>query len=117
MGIIQKQALKSSVFLLIGFAIGGINILFLFPKLTSLDVNGLTRAFLDVGVVLSMLATLGTVPVIYKFSPFYRSHLKKQDNDLPFLTGIICLIGFIIICIKRFYYKKTWKSSVVCPKF
>jgi len=105
MGIIQKQALKSSVFLLIGFAIGGINILFLFPKLTSLDVNGLTRAFLDVGVVLSMLATLGTVPVIYKFSPFYKLHLKKQDNDLPFVTGIICFIGFIIICIAGFILK------------
>ena len=81
MGIIQKQAIKSSIFLLIGFAIGGINILFLFPKLISLDVNGLTRAFLDVGVVLSMLATIGSVPVIVKFFPFYKSHLKNEAAD------------------------------------
>lgn len=122
MGIIQKQALKSSVFLLIGFAIGGINILFLFPKLTSLDVNGLTRAFLDVGVVLSMLATLGTIPVIYKFSPFYRSHLKKDENDLPFVTGMICLIGFLIICVsgfilKDFIIRKLGKAPLFAQNF
>ncbi len=106
MGIIQKQALKSSFFLLIGFAIGGINILFLFPKLTSLDVNGLTRAFLDVGVVLSMLATLGCVPVIYKFSPFYRHHLKKNENDLPVITGLICLAGFLLVCLGGFIFRE-----------
>ena len=122
MGIIQKQALKSSVFLLIGFAIGGINILFLFPKLTSLDVNGLTRAFLDVGVVLSMLATFGTIPVIYKFSPFYRSHLKKNENDLPFVTGLICLIGFLIICVsgyilKDFIIRKLGKAPLFAQNF
>ena len=105
MGIIQKQALRSSVFLTIGFAIGGINILFLFPKLTSLNVNGLTRAFLDVGTVLSLLATMGTVPVVYKFYPFYRTHLKKEENDLPFITGIICLIGFVVICIGGFFFR------------
>ncbi|MEJ7610361.1 MAG: polysaccharide biosynthesis C-terminal domain-containing protein [Ferruginibacter sp.] len=105
MGIIQKQALKSSVFLLIGFGIGGINILFLFPKLTSLDVNGLTRAFLDVGTVLSLLATLGTLPIVYKFSPFYRTHLEKKDNDLPFVTGLICLGGFILIYAGGFFFR------------
>lgn len=105
MGIIQKQALKSSFFLLVGFGIGGLNILILFPKLTSLNVNGLTRAFIDVGTVLSMLATLGTIPVIYKFSPFYRSHLSKKDNDLPFVSGMICLAGFGLICAGGYFFK------------
>ena len=105
MGIIQKQATKSSIYLFIGFAIGGINILLLFPKLTALDINGLTRAFLDVSVVLSMLATLGTTSIIYKFSPYYRSLLKKEENDLPFVTGLVCLLGFIAICICGYIFK------------
>lgn len=122
MGIIQKQALKSSIFLLIGFGIGGVNILFLFPKLTSLDVNGLTRALIDVATVLSVLATLGSLPVIYKFSPFYRSHLKKEENDLPFITGIICLVGFIIICICGYFFhdfiiRKLGKSPLFAQNF
>ncbi len=122
MGIIQKQALKSSVFLLIGFCIGGINILFLFPKLTSLNVNGLTRALIDMATVLAVLATAGTVPVIYKFSPFYRSHLKKEENDLPFITGMICLCGFIIICILGYVFhdfitRKLGKSPLFAENF
>lgn len=122
MGIIQKQALKSSIFLLIGFGIGGINILFLFPKLTTLDVNGLTRAMIDVATVLSILATLGSIPVVYKFAPFYRSHLKKEENDLPFLTGMICLAGFIIICIcgyvfRDFIIRKLGKSPLFADNF
>jgi O-antigen/teichoic acid export membrane protein len=122
MGIIQKQATKSSVYLFIGFAIGGINILLLFPKLTALDINGLTRAFLDVSVVLSMLATLGTTSIIYKFSPYYRSLLKKEENDLPFVTGLVCLLGFIAICIcgyifKDFIVRKLGKAPLFAENF
>ena len=122
MGIIQKQALKSSVFLLIGFAIGGINILFLFPLLTSLDLNGLTRAFLDVGVVLSVLATAGSLPVIFKFSPFYRHYLNKNENDLPFITGMVCLTGFLIICaggyiFHDFMIRKLGKAPLFAENF
>jgi O-antigen/teichoic acid export membrane protein len=122
MGIIQKQALKSSIFLLIGFGIGGINILFLFPKLTDININGLTRAMIDVATVLSILATLGSIPVIYKFAPFYRSHLKKEENDLPFITGLVCLAGFIIICIcgyvfQDFIIRKLGKSPLFAQNF
>jgi O-antigen/teichoic acid export membrane protein len=122
MGIIQKQALKSSIFLLIGFGIGGINILFLFPKLTDININGLSRALLEVTVILSVLATLGTIPVIYKFSPFYRSHLKKNENDLPFITGMISLLGFILICLvgyifRDFIIRKLGKSPLFADNF
>ena len=122
MGIIQKQALKSSVFLLIGFAIGGINIIFLFPLLTSLDINGLTRAFLDVGVVLSVLATAGSLPVIFKFSPFYRYYLNKNENDLAFITGMICLAGFILVCaggyiFHDFIVRKLGKAPLFAKNF
>ena len=122
MGIIQKQALKSSIFLLIGFGIGGINILFLFPKLTDININGLTRAMIDVATVLSILATVGSIPVIYKFAPFYRSHLKKEENDLPFITGLVCLAGFILICIcgyvfQDFIIRKLGKSPLFAQNF
>ncbi len=107
---------------MIGFAIGGLNIIFLFPKLTSLNVNGLTRAFLDVAVVLSLLATLGTIPVIYKFNPFYRSHLKKEENDLPFVSGMISLAGFITICagghiFKGFIIRKLGQAPLFVENF
>ncbi len=103
MGIIQKQGVRSSIFLMIGFVIGGINLLFLFPKVLTQEEIGLTRALIDAGTVLSVLATLGTIPVIYKFFPFYQSH-QKGRNDLAFFTGIICLLGFAAICLVGYFF-------------
>lgn len=98
MGIIQKQSIQSSVVILIGFAIGAINIIVLAPKLLTVEQLGLTRIISDAALTLSNLATIGCIPVIYKFIPFYRSYLPKEKNDLPFVTLIICLIGFLVVC-------------------
>ncbi len=122
MGIIQKQAIKSSIFLLIGFCIGGINILLLFPKLINLEINGLTRALIDVATVLSVLATLGTKSIVYKFYPYYQSNLNKKNNDLAAITGLVSLIGFVIICIggyifKDFITRKLGKSPLFADNF
>ncbi len=105
MGIIQKQGTRSSIFLLIGFCIGGVNLLILFPKIFTQEEIGLTRAIIDTATVLSMLATLGTSPVIYKFFPFYKSNTTKNNNDLPFITGLVCLLGFLLICVTGFIFK------------
>src|SRR6476661_2607660 len=104
MGIIQKQGVRSSIFLMIGFFIGAVNLLFLFPKVLSQEEIGLTRALIDAGTVLSVLATFGTIPVIYKFYPFYRSHARTK-NDLAFFTGLICLAGFVAICLVGYFFK------------
>jgi O-antigen/teichoic acid export membrane protein len=105
MGVIQQQGTKSSIFLLIGFAIGAVNTIFLFPKLFTQAEYGLTRALIDTATILSSLATLGSLPVIYKFYPFYRSHTRPKENDLPFITAVICLTGFLLICLAGFIFK------------
>ncbi|MDQ6814180.1 MAG: polysaccharide biosynthesis C-terminal domain-containing protein, partial [Bacteroidota bacterium] len=43
--------------------------------------------------------TLGSLPVINKFFPFYKTYLKPEKNDLPFLSLVFCLIGFLIMCL------------------
>lgn len=122
MGVIQQQGTKSSIFLLIGFAIGAVNTIFLFPKLFSQEEFGLTRALIDSATILSSLATLGSLPVIYKFYPFYRSHTKPKENDLPFITAVICLTGFLLICLfgfvfKDFIIRKLGKSPLFADYF
>lgn len=122
MGVIQQQGTKSSIFLLIGFAIGAVNTIFLFPKLFSQEEFGLTRALIDSATILSSLATLGSLPVIYKFYPFYRSHTKPKENDLPFITAVVCLTGFLLICLvgyvfKDFIIRKLGKSPMFADYF
>jgi len=94
MGIIQKQGIKSSIFIMIGFVIGAVNLLVLFPMFFSKNDQGLVRAMIDIGATLSVFCTLGTLPVVYKFFPFYNHYLGPKKNELPFLTLIINLIGF-----------------------
>lgn len=99
MSIIQKQSISSSIVIMIGFAIGAINLLLIQPKILTPEQYGLTRVITEAGVTLASMCTLGSMPVINKFFPFYKSYLKPKDNDLPFITLSICLIGFVIVCL------------------
>jgi hypothetical protein len=57
-------------FIFLGFLIGAINLLVLFPMFFSKNDQGLVRAMIDIGATLSVFCTLGTLPVVYKFYPF-----------------------------------------------
>ncbi|MFN8248686.1 MAG: oligosaccharide flippase family protein [Ferruginibacter sp.] len=122
MGIIQKQGTRSSIFLLIGFCIGGINTVLLFPKVFTQAEYGLTRALVDTATILSVLATLGTTSVIYKFHPYYKSLTRPNQNDLSFITAMACLLGFLVICTTGFIFKdfiirKLGKSPLFADRF
>ena len=122
MGIIQKQGVKSSFFILMGFLIGAVNLLVLFPMFFSKNDQGLVRAMLDIGATLSVFCTLGTLPVIYKFYPFYNHYLGPKKNELPFITLIINLIGFSLLLIigwqqKDFIIRKFGKSPSLVQYF
>ncbi len=115
MGIIQKQGIKSSYFIFLGFLIGAVNLLVLFPLFFSKTDQGLVRAIIDIGATLSVFCTLGTLPVVYKFYPFYNHYLGTNKNELPFLTLLINLLGFCILLFigwhnKAFIIRKLGKS-------
>lgn len=112
MGIIQKQSIRSTVFIMIGFSIGAINMVLLAPKLLSPAQLGLTRIITDVAITFATLCTFGALPVINKFFPFYKSYLPDKKNDLPLITLLICSCGFIIMCIAGYSMK-----DVIVRKF
>lgn len=105
MGVIQKQSINSSIFILIGFAIGALNMLVLFPKFLTPNELGLTRAMMDISLTLSTLCTLGSLTVIYKFYPFYDDYLEQKNNDLPILTAAVCLTGYLLILVFGYLFR------------
>lgn len=105
MGIIQRQSIRSTFVILTGFIIGAVNLLILFPIFFSQAELGMTRALMDISLTLSMLATLGSLPVIYKFYPFYKDYLDKNKNDLPFISGIVCLTGFLLVLLGGYIFQ------------
>jgi O-antigen/teichoic acid export membrane protein len=122
MGIIQKQGVKSSFFIMMGFVIGAVNLLILFPLFFSKNDQGLIRAMIDIGATFSLFCTLGTLPVIYKFFPFYNHYLGPKKSELPFITLIINLIGFSLLLFigwqqKDFIIRKLGKSPSLAHYF
>lgn len=96
MGIVRRQSIKSSFLIYLGFGIGAFNVLILYTHFLSPEQIGLLQLMLSVTVLLSSMATLGTVPVINKFFPFYNEYLSPSGNDLPFLALLICFWGFVL---------------------
>ncbi len=97
MGIIRKQSIASSFFSYVGFAIGAVNKLLIFPAFFSSKQIGLTTLLVDFGLVFSTIAMLGTNSITYKFFPFYKTYLPKKKNDLPAFTLFVCLGGCLIV--------------------
>lgn len=122
MGIIQKQGIRSSLFIMLGFVIGAINLLVLFPLFFSKNDQGLVRALIDIGATLSVFCTLGTLPVVYKFYPFYSSYIGNKKSELPFITLMINLVGFGLLLLigwqqKDFIIRKLGKSPSLAQYF
>ena len=122
MGIIQKQGIRSSLFIMLGFVIGALNLLVLFPLFFDKNEQGLVRALIDIGATLSIFCTLGTLPVIYKFYPFYNQYLGNSKSELPFLTLLVNLIGFGLLLIigwqqQDFIIRKLGKSPSLAKYF
>lgn len=115
MATIRKQSIYSSLFIYIGFAIGAINVLFLFPRFFTQEQFGLTRILMDIALIFATICTAGAIPVGFKFYPFYSHHLQTKKNDLLtlVLTSVLgtCLILFLLspiiepIVIRKFGYR------------
>ena len=105
MGIIQKQGVKSSLYIILGFLIGAINLLFLSTAFLTQSQLGITRALIDSSSTLVALCSLGSINIIYKFYPYYKDYLGVKKNDLPFYTTLVSLVGFLMVTVFCFIFK------------
>lgn len=103
---IRKQAIISSFLLYIGVLFGILNTYIFVKEGTFLpEEYGLTRLFFDVGQNFFVLSSLGVIPVIYKFYPYYKDNLPDERNDLMGRAFLTALIGFILVTIAAFVFE------------
>ncbi len=92
MGIVLKQSLKNTTITYIGFAIGAINILFLYTKILPDEYYGLVGVILATGAILMPLLAFGVHNTMVK----YYSNQKEEEKDafltLMLLSPLITLI-------------------------
>lgn len=103
MGIVKRQGIKASILVYIGFALGAINLLVLFPQLFSAEQVGLTRVLTSTTITFAQLCLLGLPAVIIKFYPYYKDHAKDR-SDLMFWSSMIAIVGFILMSTLSWFF-------------
>lgn len=98
MGIVYKQSLKNTFFLLLGFFIGGINALFLYTNFLEDEYYGLVTFLLSTAAVLLPLVVFGMQSTVVKF---YSNYKTKQDKDgfliISLLFPLLVIIPLAIV--------------------
>ena len=93
MGIVLKQSFINTLILFLGFAIGGINVMFLFTHFLHEDYFGLITFLLSTANILLPLMVFGMQHTVIKFFSAYKT---KEDQD-TFLTAVLVIPLAIII--------------------
>ncbi|WP_196893664.1 lipopolysaccharide biosynthesis protein [Aureivirga marina] len=93
MSVVLSQSFKNTLILFLGFAIGGINTLFLYTHFISEDYYGLVTFLFSASNLILPMVVFGTQHTIVKFFSSYTTK-EKQDNFLSF--SLLIPLFFII---------------------
>ncbi len=109
---LYKQSLTNTLILFIGFAIGGINVLFLYTHFLDSEYYGLITFLLSTATIFLPFLIFGMHNTVIKF---FSSYKKKQEVDV-FLTTTLFLPLLVIIplsIIGIYFYEQisSWLSN------
>jgi len=105
MGIIQKDALRTTVFSYLGIGIGYVNKAILFIVFLTTDEIGLINLLVSVGMLFGNLAGFGVTQSMLKFFPFFRNKANRNHGFLTLLLGIM-LLGIVLFSIVAFIFRE-----------
>ncbi|MEQ1554117.1 MAG: lipopolysaccharide biosynthesis protein [Ferruginibacter sp.] len=123
MADIRRQGIKGTIWVYVGFLLGAISTYFFtYTHWFTPDQYGLTRALLEIGLLLYAFSTLGTTFYVYKFFPYYADNLPKKDNDLLGQALKICFLGFLFSITALYLFepiiiKKFSKNSALLVEY
>lgn len=106
MGNLRKQTIISSILVYIGFLIGFIN-MYLYTKqgLFTPEQYALTQIFFDFAQIAFACGSLGVIPVVYKFYPYYKDNLPKNKIDILTWAMLIAFFGFLMILLAGWLFE------------
>ncbi len=93
MGIVLQQSFKNTLIIFLGFAIGGLNVLFLYIYFLETEYYGLVTFLLSSSNILMPMLIFGVQHTIIKF---FSSYKNKTDRDNFLITAIILPLAIII---------------------
>ena len=103
MGIVLNQSLKNTIITYIGFGIGGISTIFLFPPILGKTYYGLSNYILSCANVIIPLFAIGMQNTLVKF--YSQCKTEKEENQfLSFTVVFPLLLSIPLVLIGLFFY-------------
>lgn len=93
MGIVIKQSIKNTIVTFIGFAIGAINVLYMYPVFLGKDYLGLANYVLSAANILYPILSFGIQNTLIKFF----NENNKTEEDLSSYFSYMLLLPLLII--------------------
>lgn len=93
MGIVLKQSFRNTLILILGFAVGGVNTLYLYIKFLGEEYYGLIIFLLSTSILILPLIIYGMQHAVVKFFSSYNTKIERDG----LLTWSLILPLFIII--------------------
>lgn len=104
MGIIQNQAIKSTMYSYLGTVLGFITTGLWFPHILTTDQNGLIKVLLSISVLAAQFSNIGISGVIVRLFPVFRNKEKGHYGFL-FYPLIVTALGFSVCLVLFFIFK------------
>lgn len=97
MGVVQKEALLTTIVSYVGLIVGYVNKGFLFLVFLTSEQIGLLNLLLSVGLLFGQLSNLGLINTVWRFFPFFRNEAKGNYNFLPTVLKIVFISSLVFI--------------------
>ena len=105
MGIVIKQSIKNTIITFIGFGIGAINVLYMYPVFLGKEYLGLTNYILSAANILYPILSFGIQNTLIKF---FNENNKTEEDLSRYFSYMLLLPLFVIIpffCLFFYFYE------------
>lgn len=105
MGIVIKQSIKNTIITYIGFGIGAINVMYMYPVFLGKEYLGLTNYILSAANILYPILSFGIQNTLIKF---FNENNKTEEDLSRYFTYMLLLPLFVIIpffCLFFYFYE------------
>lgn len=100
MGLVQKDALRTTLISSFGLVLGYLNKGLLFLLIFSTEQIGVVNLIFSLGVLFAQFSNLGSLYSIWKFFPFFKNRDKAHHGFLAFM---LILVGIGATCVTAFF--------------
>jgi O-antigen/teichoic acid export membrane protein len=120
MGIVLNQSFKNTIITYIGFAIGGINTIYLYPVFLGATYYALSNYVLSSANVIMPLFAIGMQNTLVKFYSQYQTH-EEKSRFLSFTVLFPLVVIIPMLLIGLYYYDAILlflsKKNLIVKKF